>query len=233
MTKLTITYVVPCFNAGNYLSEMLESLIGQLGPMDQILLIDDGSTDGSVASAEALGLPGLKVLTQANQGPSVARNAGIEEAKTDLIAFFDSDDLAPVGRTSALIKPFLSDPSLEATFGSWENFWEEEVSEEEEAASDSLKGTKNTFAITAGIFKRSCFNKYGMFQLGHGDPSEILNPHITWLLNADKKGLTSARIDDLVLNRRIHRNNLSRKKTTDRLFDIARQVLETRRAKKK
>jgi glycosyltransferase involved in cell wall biosynthesis len=88
----TVTVVTPCYNGSPFLRETLESVLGQTYPVKEIIVIDDGSTDDSAAIAESFGPP-VRVIRQENQGESVARNRGIEEAHGDWIAFLDADDL--------------------------------------------------------------------------------------------------------------------------------------------
>lgn len=88
----TVSVVIPCYNAGPFLKETLESALHQTAPPAEIIVVDDGSTDGSAEVAESFGPP-VRVIRQPNSGESVARNKGIETATSDWIAFLDADDL--------------------------------------------------------------------------------------------------------------------------------------------
>jgi len=90
--KPSVTAIIPCFNAAPFLRATLESALNQSHAPCEVLVIDDGSTDQSAAIAASYGPP-VRVISQPNQGESVARNRGIEEAKGSWIAFLDSDDL--------------------------------------------------------------------------------------------------------------------------------------------
>lgn len=92
MNKPTVSVVIPCYNGAKFLRETLDSVLAQTYPVLEVLVIDDGSTDDSAAIAESYGSP-IRVIRQPNQGESVARNRGIDEAKGDWIAFLDADDL--------------------------------------------------------------------------------------------------------------------------------------------
>lgn len=87
-----VSVVIPCYNGARFLRETLESAVAQTHSPLEILVIDDGSTDDSAAIAESFGPP-VRVIRQSNQGESVARNRGIEEAKGNWVAFLDADDL--------------------------------------------------------------------------------------------------------------------------------------------
>ncbi len=87
-----VSVVIPCFNGERHLSAALASALAQTRPAAEILVIDDGSTDGSAAVAAAFG-PSVRVVRQQNQGESVARNRGFDLARGDWIAFLDADDV--------------------------------------------------------------------------------------------------------------------------------------------
>ncbi|MGL6097742.1 MAG: glycosyltransferase family 2 protein, partial [Fimbriiglobus sp.] len=88
----TVSVVIPCYNGAEFLPETLRSVLAQTVPVHEILVIDDGSTDDSAAVAEGFGPP-VRVIRQPNQGESVARNRGIDEATGEWVAFLDADDL--------------------------------------------------------------------------------------------------------------------------------------------
>ncbi len=89
-----ISIIVPCYNVGRYLSECVDSLVGQSYPDLEILLIDDGSTDNTAEMAGKLAAENENVIyhRRENGGLSAARNTGIELSKGEYIAFVDSDD---------------------------------------------------------------------------------------------------------------------------------------------
>lgn len=89
---VTVSVVIPCYNAVLFLRETLESVFCQTYPVQEIIVVDDGSTDDSAAIAESFGPP-VRLIRQPNQGESVARNRGVEEACGSHVLFLDSDDL--------------------------------------------------------------------------------------------------------------------------------------------
>jgi len=88
---MDISVVIPSFNRRHTLRRALQSVIGQTSPVDEIIVVDDGSTDGS-SELVADEFPGVITIRQANLGVSAARNRGIAAAKCDWIALLDSDD---------------------------------------------------------------------------------------------------------------------------------------------
>lgn len=105
----TVSVVIPCYNAAPFLRETLDSAINQTYPPLEILVIDDGSTDDSAAIAESFGPP-VRVIRQPNQGESVARNRGIDEAQGDWVAFLDADDVWKPEKTEKQVTAIKSAP---------------------------------------------------------------------------------------------------------------------------
>ncbi len=94
VTKPRISIIIPCYNVEKYLRQCLDSVIDQTLQDIEIICINDGSTDSTLQILEEYAqLDGrIKVISQENQGQSVARNKGLEIATGEFIAFIDSDD---------------------------------------------------------------------------------------------------------------------------------------------
>lgn len=87
-----VSVVIPLYNKAPYIRRALESVLFQTVQPEEIIVVDDGSTDGGGDLVKGLNNPQINLIQQANQGVSAARNRGINEAKGDLIAFLDADD---------------------------------------------------------------------------------------------------------------------------------------------
>lgn len=94
MSEPTVSIVIPAYNAGERLTVCLRSIFAQTWRDFEVIVVDDGSTDGAVEKArEAFRAePRLKVITQTNGGISRARNAGMDAAKGRFLTFVDADD---------------------------------------------------------------------------------------------------------------------------------------------
>ncbi len=91
ITKTTVSVVIPTFNRASVITRALESILLQTRPPDEILVVDDGSTDDTAERVRAE-FPGVRLIEQENHGVSAARNAGIRAATGTWIALLDSDD---------------------------------------------------------------------------------------------------------------------------------------------
>jgi len=87
-----VSVIIPAYNAERYLGEALDSVMAQTWRDIEVVVVDDGSTDGTQEIVRGYGPP-VRLLEQANAGPAAARNRGVREAEGELVAFLDSDDL--------------------------------------------------------------------------------------------------------------------------------------------
>ena len=109
MSNVSLSYIVPVCNTRDYVLRCLQSLLDQGIPANEfeIIIVDDGSTDGSLAILQAFAQEhrqSVKLLTQGNAGVSAARNAAIEAASGDYVQFVDSDDFLAPGMMASLLQ---------------------------------------------------------------------------------------------------------------------------------
>jgi glycosyltransferase involved in cell wall biosynthesis len=114
---LLTSVIMPVRNGRMFIEEALDSVLGQLEPDDEILVIDDASTDGTWSLLARILDPRIRVLNGLGRGVSAARNIGLSSAKGELIAFLDHDDLWPATRHSIMVQAMTADPKLDAVFG--------------------------------------------------------------------------------------------------------------------
>ncbi len=90
--SLQFSIVIPAYNSAAFLRETMESVRGQDASGWELIVVDDGSTDGSLDVARSVADPRIRVLRQENRGVSAARNRGLAEASGEWVLFLDSDD---------------------------------------------------------------------------------------------------------------------------------------------
>jgi glycosyltransferase involved in cell wall biosynthesis len=87
-----VSAIIPTYNRAHIICEAIDSILMQTYPHIEVIVVDDGSKDDTLARLQQYG-DRIRVISQANAGPAAARNRGIAEARGDLIAFLDSDDI--------------------------------------------------------------------------------------------------------------------------------------------
>ncbi len=92
-TSPVVSIVIPAYNAGSCIAETLDSVVGQTYPNIEVFVVDDGSSDNSVAVARQFESGNLTVIEQKNSGACVARNLGLSMSKGKYIQFLDADDI--------------------------------------------------------------------------------------------------------------------------------------------
>ncbi|SHN24076.1 glycosyltransferase family 2 protein [Mucilaginibacter sp. OK098] len=88
-----VSIIIPLYNAEKHIAETIETALNQTWPNKEIIIINDSSTDNSLAIANKYVNENVKAFTQENKGASAARNYGLREAKGEYIQFLDADDL--------------------------------------------------------------------------------------------------------------------------------------------
>jgi glycosyltransferase involved in cell wall biosynthesis len=122
MTAPLVSVLIPCFNAERYIGETLESVFRQTWSELEIVVVDDGSTDGSADEIKRFRCSKLKVLNQQNQGQSTALNKCVTHAAGAFIQYLDADDLIAPDKIALQMRRLIDLPDYVAT-GEWGRFY--------------------------------------------------------------------------------------------------------------
>ena len=114
---MRVSVVIPVFNRANLIGETLSSIAGQTRVPDEIIVVDDGSSDDILAALAPFGNT-VRYTRQENKGPAAARNLGLRIASGDAIQFFDSDDLMSPNNIEAKLDA-LERTGAEVAYGPW------------------------------------------------------------------------------------------------------------------
>ena len=199
-----ISVVIAVNNGAKFLAAALNSvMMRQTRLPDEVIVVDDGSTDGSADIAASFGSP-IKVLRYAHRGGGSALNAGVAEARGELLAFIDADDLwadEKLAQQSALLA---SDLSIDAVFGGVIQFTDMDCSIVEP---DEIKQKSKCFIgvhKTAMLIRRAAFDRVGPFN------AAVVADFPEWYARALCLGIRIACLESVVAFRRIHGDNATR-----------------------
>lgn len=116
MAKPLVSVLIPVYNAGEYLRPSLESILGQTYSNLEILIIDDGSTDGCMDSINDIEDYRIRIITQENSGKATAMNRGLEKLSGEFYVIQDADDSSYSHRIERQVKCLIENPDLAAVF---------------------------------------------------------------------------------------------------------------------
>jgi glycosyltransferase involved in cell wall biosynthesis len=227
MAASIISCIVPVFNGEKFLAEALESILGQHHRPLEIIVVDDGSTDGSEAVAKQYD-DRIRYLRQDNMGPAAARNLGLQAARGDFIAFLDCDDRWHPEKLERQIARFRARHELECCVGHVQNFWIPELHDEENRFRDHrISQALPGYVAGTLLARRGVFDKVGLFnpRLQHGDATD-------WFLRAREKKTVTELLPDVFLYRRLHQSNRIRTlgaSSRKQFLEIVKTSLDRRR----
>jgi glycosyltransferase involved in cell wall biosynthesis len=118
-----VSILVPAFNAQKYLADTLNSAVAQTWPHKEIIVVDDGSTDQTLAIAKQFDSPIVRVVTQKNEGAAAARNKAFSLSQGDYIQWLDADDLLAPDKIAKQVEALDQCPSRRTVLSSaWGRF---------------------------------------------------------------------------------------------------------------
>lgn len=119
MTPPRVSIVMPCYNAQGFVAEAIDSVLAQTVQDFELIVVDDGSTDGSAAVLAGYG-ERIRVIRQPNRGVSTARNEGVAAARGELLAFLDADDYWAGDFLESMLAG-MADPRTVIAYCGWQN----------------------------------------------------------------------------------------------------------------
>ncbi|MCU0760467.1 MAG: glycosyltransferase family 2 protein [Steroidobacteraceae bacterium] len=196
-----LSVVIPCYDAAPFLAEALASVFAQGLDDVEVIVVDDGSTDGSGEIARRYD-PRVVLLSQPNAGIAAARNAGVARARSPWLAFLDADDLWTEGSLRSRLDAVQAVPGADGVFGALQQFLCPRL-EPAAAARIDYDPTPQVarFAGTL-LLRREAFLRAGPF-----DASLKVGEMLDWVSRAELAGLTLATLERVVMRRRIHGSN--------------------------
>lgn len=161
MEEPKVSVIIPCFNSEKYLPLAIQSINYQNSEHLEIIIIDDGSTDQSVQIASTF--PNVKLITQANTGPSSARNKGLHAAKGNYIGFLDADDEYPTNKLSLQMDYLTKNKEADFVSGRIQCIGTGSDYRFVKSYEDVEKKIMRNFHLGANLYRRSVFDKIGNF----------------------------------------------------------------------
>ena len=118
MTRPTVSVVIPTYNSQETIKAALESVYSQTVQPNEIIVIDDESSDNTCAIVTS-NFPGVRLIKKHNGGPSSARNLGIKNARFEWIAFLDADDIWAKDKSDIQLREIVQNPKAVLVASNW------------------------------------------------------------------------------------------------------------------
>jgi glycosyltransferase involved in cell wall biosynthesis len=197
-----VSVIVPVYNGERFLDRALESAIAQYYPATEILIIDDGSTDGSAAVAARY--PAARYIRQENAGVAAARNRGIAESRGEAIAFLDQDDLWERQKLTLQVGLMLQRPEVGCVLTHHVHVLEPGVERPSWLRPELLAEAKGGYQPSGLLVRRRVFDEVGLFRTDYPDASDV-----DWFFRARDAGVRMEWVPDVLVRKRVHAANAS------------------------
>ncbi len=204
MSPAPVSVIIPAYNSSAYLAEAMESTLNQTQPPAEVIVIDDGSTDSSPLLADSFG-GSVKCRSIPHSGPGAARNRGVDQANCDLLAFLDADDLWMPDKLSKQIAALETTPKLDCALGNVENFIDPNLDEAGKKRLANAQKIMPGYHVGAMLIRRAAFLRFGYF-----NENLRAGEFIEWWDRALGMGMQYEILNEVVMRRRLHTNNLTR-----------------------
>jgi len=228
-TAPLVSCIIPVYNGERFLKASIESVLAQSHQAIELIVVDDGSTDGTPTVVAAFG-DRVRYLRQPQSGQAIARNHGIRESHGEFIGFLDADDLWHPDKLAIQLARFTVEPELGYLVAHVQNFWEDELAAEAQWFRDRPRGQPIPGFVTGTLLaRRTAFDL-----AGHFDPSFNHADKTEWFMRAGARGVRHDLLPEVLMYRRMHPENRSRTlagNSRDEYLRLLKARLDGRRAK--
>jgi Glycosyl transferase family 2 len=197
-----VSVIVPVRDGERFLAEAIESVLAQDYAPLELIVVDDGSVDGSARIAGSY--QQVRLLRLPGHGVAAARNAGVEAASGELLAFLDQDDVWSPRKLNLQVAALLADQSLAFALGHQRLFLEPGTPPPAWLSVSELDGEHVGHFPGTLLVRRRAFERVGGF-----DQDAVPAEGADWFMRAAELGLRRAIVPELVLSKRVHDANQS------------------------
>lgn len=199
-----VSAIIPVFNGERFVASAVSSVLGQSRRPDEIIVVDDGSTDRTAEIVKDF-TDSVRLVMRPHLGGAAALNAGVEASCHPLLAFLDADDLWTSNKIELQLAAFQADASLDAVFGEVEEFEDREYNVRRPEDITGIRRHLAGISKTTMMIRRETIDRIGLF-----DPSGGIADFPEWYGRALQASWHTKLVNRVVAYRRIHDHNMSR-----------------------
>ena len=221
----TVSVVIPAHNGQAFIADAVASVLDQQFEPLEIVVVDDGSTDDTVAIVRTIE-GSVRCLQRTRGGPAAARNTGVAAARGQLIAFLDQDDLWPADHLTILLRMLDRHPHAPAAMGLTQAMML--VGRDQRGPQFAEHGRPWLAPhVGSAVFRLTAFREIGPFD----ERLEFCSDDLDWFMRARERGRPPVLTDQVTYLFRIHETNTSRDPALrrDALLEAARASTRRRR----
>ena len=223
-----VSVIIPAYNAGPYLRAAVRSVLDQTHRNLELILVDDGSTDGSVDAVAGIPDPRMTVVRQPNAGKSAAMNRGLEIARGEFYAVQDSDDLSMPARIERQLAHLVADPGLAGVFCGWNLILNGRTTAPQHRWKDSEACRRDLEALRIPTHDGTPMYRRTRMEGLHYDEDIRIGESMDYLFRAAERGARFAVVGECLYSYRIRPESLchddpdARDALVNRVLDAAR-----------
>ena len=223
MTKSPrVSVIIPAYNGERFIAQAIASALDQPGHAVELIVVDDGSTDGT--GEVVARFPQVRYLRQANAGVGATRNHGLALSTSEFVTFLDQDDLVTPTKLETQLAYLDAHPECAMVTGHLTVFLESGVARPTWAPAWWFESSFPAYYLGAILARRALFDTVGKFETRYqvaGDSD--------WFFRVKDAGFAVPVLPDVMLKRRIHDANESRRPGGAELVRMARHSIQRQR----
>jgi glycosyltransferase involved in cell wall biosynthesis len=221
-----VSCIIPVFDGARYVADAIRSVLAQTRPPDEIVVVDDGSQDGTAEEVARFGAA-VVYVHQPHAGVAAARNHGVGRAAGSLLAFLDADDRWHPERLRRQLDALARCPDVELCDAASAYFWSDELTAEERERDPRYRhpfwGETRPGHIGTWLVRRAVFVRVGPF-----DPALRFSEDTDWLLRFRDAGGVRLTLPEVLGHRRLHRRNATAADRREQVRALARTLKQSR-----
>lgn len=218
----SLSVIVPVRDGERYLGEALRSVPRDAQWSVEIVIVDDGSIDGTAEVVRSAGMPCVYRRHATPAGPATARNRGLAETCAPVVGFLDADDVWPPDKLAVQMAFLDGQPEVDAVLGTVQWIHRRPSDDRFVPVGAPVGGAQ----LGCGLYRRRLFERIGLFDATLPDSEDV-----DWLLRAQEGGARIARVPEVGLFYRHHAASMTYGVRTEalQLLPVLKRALDRRR----
>lgn len=207
----SISVIIPAYNCARFVGDAIESVLNQTVQPDEVIVVDDGSTDETESVVEKFNGK-VRYVYQENAGASAARNTGLDLAKGDLVSFIDADDIWVENKLEMQLDLLYKNPEFDIIIGL---LYRIPIEKTDQIIGKKIEGGEHATSLGSSLMKKEVFDKIGRF-----DEDMIMSQDIDLFFRILESDINVLGHEDVVQFYRRHDRNMTLNEKKANLYHL-------------